>query len=453
MTDEPASTTSRHGRMSGDGTPQALDYLSATIEEARKRFDLFQIRRLEQAAAPSQHLRSAGTELLTAFEELRVAEAELRQQNEELAVSRELIEVERYRYQELFELAPDAYLVSDRFGSVREANRAAATLLGVPFELLAGRSIATFIDPSVRDEFRMRLEEACASDSSLRWRSAVQRNDSRAVPVSITAAPARTGRLLTGLRWLLRDESDPLAAQHRIDLLGMLSHEVRTPLAAAQGYIELLQRRVRGELSAAQQADIRSIAACHEYLLRVLENVLSIARLDSGHMALEMATVTVDSLLAGVHTYIGPQIEAKGLRYIYTHGDAATTVVADSGKLHQVVLNLLANAIKFTRPGGTIELGWRADDTSIEISVRDTGIGIAAEDIGRVFDPFVRLTAPGVQAGGSGLGLSISRRLARGMGGDVTVVSQPGVGSVFTIILARCRELAAKDVREPPKGD
>ena len=399
------------------------------------------------ARPPLSH--SADTDLPTAFEELRVAEQELRQQREELAVSRELIEFERQQYQELFELAPEAYLVSDRFGSVREANAAAVTLLDVPFALLIARPLATFIDPAARHEFQLRLEEACASDSPIRWRCAVQKRDGALVPVSVTAVPARVGRLVTGLRWLIRDESDTVAAHHWIDLLGMLSHEVRTPLTAAQGYIDLLQRGARGEITAGQRAAIQSVAACHEHLLRVLENVLSAAKLDSGCMALQLATVSIDEMLAGMYTYIGPEVMAKRLRYVYTPGDPAMTVAADPGKLHQVVLNLLANAVKFTRPGGTVELCWRVDGASIEIAVRDTGVGIASADLCRIFDPFVRVPAPDLQTSGSGLGLSISRRLARGMGGDVTVVSRFGVGSVFTLVLPR----AADGIERPGTPD
>jgi signal transduction histidine kinase len=131
-----------------------------------------------------------------------------------------------------------------------------------------------------------------------------------------------------------------------------------------------------------------------------------------------------------------PQFVKKQITYTHRAGDASLTVFADREKVQQIVVNLLANAVKFTPAGGAVELDWRVEYESLLVRVRDTGPGIPPEKIGEIFEPFVQLRAPGsLPAGGTGLGLPISRDLARAMGGDVSATSTFGVGSVFTVTL------------------
>jgi len=141
--------------------------------------------------------------------------------------------------------------------------------------------------------------------------------------------------------------------------------------------------------------------------------------------------------LSAAESIMLPQIRAKGLTITVATVDPALTIVADSEKLSQILLNLLSNAIKFTPRGGRVTLSGRArDDGTVEIVVSDTGSGIAADQLERIFEPFVqvgRMLNSGIE--GTGLGLAISRDLARGMGGDITVVSSPGAGSSFTLRL------------------
>ena len=314
----------------------------------------------------------------------------------------------------------------------------------------------------------------------MRWRSQLRGREGKTVPIVIAAALMRSGERVTGIRWMLRDDSDHHAAQaqlfalseelasrrdvlqgaegpsavagHRraadrwrateatpsfVDLLGVVCDEIRAPVAAAHGYIEMLRRGLHGELTAMQRNDLESISACHEHLLRVLDNALAIARLDNGHLELALARVPVDSAMHALHAYIQPDLRARRVRYTYRGGDPSALVLADRAKLHQIMLNLLGNAVKFTPAGGSIMLSWQASEREVAIAVADTGVGIAAADLERVFEPYVRVPVSGCDGRGTGLGLAISRKLARAMGGDLSVASGEGAGSTFTLRLPR----------------
>ena len=406
------------------------------------------------------------------------SEAGRRELERELAALREALATERRRAEELFELLPDACVITDDAGIVRECNRAAADLLGVPRRTLTGKSLASLMDAETRSEFRTRIGELRAGEAML-WRGQLRPREGTVIPLVISAAPMRDGQRVAGFRWLLADDTEHHAAQARllalseelaarrdvadpgsslaaawsrtgpdrrraveaspsfIDLLGVVSHEIRTPVAAAQGYIELLRRGRHGELTTMQRNDVESIAACHEHLLRVLDNALAVARLDNGHLDLALAQIPLDSAMHGLHTYIQPDLLARRVRYAYRGGDPSTLVLADRAKLQQIMLNLLVNAVKFTPAGGSVTLSWQATETQVAIAVSDTGVGIAAADLERVFEPYVRVPVTGCDGRGTGLGLAISRKLARAMGGDVTVASGESLGSTFTVTLPR----------------
>jgi signal transduction histidine kinase len=133
---------------------------------------------------------------------------------------------------------------------------------------------------------------------------------------------------------------------------------------------------------------------------------------------------------------VAPQFAKKGVSYTHRSGDPSLTAFADREKVQQILVNLLANAVKFTPAGGAVELDWRIENENFVVRVRDTGSGIPHDKIEQIFEPFVQLRAPGsVPGGGTGLGLPISRDLARAMGGDVTATSTVGAGSIFTLKL------------------
>ncbi|MEO7456548.1 MAG: ATP-binding protein [Gemmatimonadaceae bacterium] len=230
--------------------------------------------------------------------------------------------------------------------------------------------------------------------------------------------------------------------------LSTMSHELRTPLNAIGGYAQLMEMGIRGPVTAEQLSDLASIRRSQVHLLGLVDAVLQYAQIQAGRLVYEASQVSLCDITAGIDALVRPQLDAKHIEYVHDGGSGPMLVIADAGKVRQILVNLLGNAIKFTPAGGRIELrciaGARtADgagrDTALThaVEVSDTGPGIPADKIAAIFDPFVQvlgreLTSPDV---GVGLGLAISRELARGMAGELTVASVLGNGSVFTLVL------------------
>jgi len=221
--------------------------------------------------------------------------------------------------------------------------------------------------------------------------------------------------------------------------LAMMSHELRTPLNAIAGYVDLLGLEIRGQLTPEQKQDIGRIKHSQETLLRLIEDVLSFARIESGRLEYHYEDVPIDTILSALHAFVEPRLAQKGLAYHVKECGAEVVASVDRDKVQQILLNLLSNAIKFT-DSGRIDISCVTDDARIRIDVRDTGRGIQADQRDRIFEPFVQGETPLTRTSeGTGLGLAISREFARAMGGDITVESEPGRGSVFTLVLPRFR--------------
>jgi signal transduction histidine kinase len=220
------------------------------------------------------------------------------------------------------------------------------------------------------------------------------------------------------------------------ELFARLSHEFRTPLHAVSGYLEILQQNIHGGLNDEQRKDVQRIHQAQDHLLALVNMILDFAKLEGGPVELSMAEIPIDETLRVAESLVTPQFAKKSVTYSHRGGDRALTVFADREKLQQIMVNLLANAVKFTASGGAVETDWRAEDDTLLVRVKDTGAGIPEDKIEHIFEPFVQLRAAGsMPTGGTGLGLPISRDLARAMGGDVTAKSELGVGSVFTLRL------------------
>ena len=232
------------------------------------------------------------------------------------------------------------------------------------------------------------------------------------------------------------------ANRAKSEFLAVMSHELRTPLNAIGGYAELMEMEIRGPLTDQQREDLRRIQASQRHLLGLINEVLNYAKLETGTVHFDTTDVPLREALASAEALVAPQARAKSLVLVVAGGADGLTARADPEKLRQVLVNLLSNAIKFTeaRDGraGRIELSCAAAGDRVHIRVSDTGIGIPADKLAAIFDPFVQVRADLTRtAEGTGLGLAISRDLARGMGGDLTVESRLGVGSTFTLALPR----------------
>ena len=218
--------------------------------------------------------------------------------------------------------------------------------------------------------------------------------------------------------------------------LRAMSHELRTPLNAISGYTEILELGIRGVVNPDQVKDLGRIKRAAAYLLRLINDVLTIARLE-GARPLHVISIPVNAVLGEVEGLCALQAKANGLTLSVVPSERDIHVAADAERFQQILLNLVTNAIKFTAADGRIDVTCDDDSGVVRVSVKDTGVGVREVDIDRVFEPFVQidrhLTTATQQ--GVGLGLSISRELARAMQGDLTLQSTEGTGSTFTLTL------------------
>ena len=219
--------------------------------------------------------------------------------------------------------------------------------------------------------------------------------------------------------------------------LAVMSHELRTPLNAIAGYADILSLGVDGPLTKKQNDAVARIRNNQQHLLSLIDDVLNFAKIEEGSTSITSEPVPVCELLDSLEPFLRPDLVRRQLTFVWNGCDRALAVQADPVRLRQILLNVLGNAIKFTPPHGRIELSALRNADKVSICVSDSGIGIPADKIGRVFEPFFQ-----VQAGttreypGVGLGLAISRDFARAMAGDIEVESTPGKGSVVTIELS-----------------
>jgi signal transduction histidine kinase len=229
------------------------------------------------------------------------------------------------------------------------------------------------------------------------------------------------------------------ANQAKSDFLAVMSHELRTPLNAIGGYAELLELGVRGPMTEAQVEDLQRIQRAQRHLTGLIEQVLNYARLEAGRTRCELTDVNLDQALLTAEVLVAQQVSDKELSCECARG-AGMTVRVDRAWLHQILVNLLANAVKFTSDGGRIDVRYEGHADRVELRVRDSGIGIPADKLEAIFEPFVqagrRLNDPRPHEG-MGLGLAISRDLARRMAGDLRVESVEGQGSTFSLTLPR----------------
>ena len=234
------------------------------------------------------------------------------------------------------------------------------------------------------------------------------------------------------------------ANQAKVYFLAAMSHELRTPLNAILGYAQLLEMGLRGPVTPAQLEALRHITANQRHLQGVVEDILTFSRVERGDLPLDIAEVPLDEALATVHIAVEPQLRQNQIQYEYHPCPEPLAARADRARLQQVLINFLSNAAKFTPAGGTVRLECTRVGDTAHIRVHDTGRGIAAAQLDRIFEPFVQISEGYTRtASGSGLGLAISRDLARRMGGDILVTSVPGAGSTFTLVVPLVVPLAA----------
>lgn len=369
----------------------------------------------------------------------------------------ETLRASEERFRLLVEGVKDyAIFMLDPHGNVASWNRGAAAITGYRADEIIGRHFSTFYPAADVSsgkppwELEVALREGkyeeegwrVRKDGSCFWSS-----------VLITTIRSRAGKLI-GFAKVTRDLTERRAAQERMiadarriaqieassrtksEFLTSLSHELRTPINATLGYADLLDLGVGGSIGEQQREYVSRIRASQEHLLRIITDLLNYSKLEAGHIEYDLTDVTMDSVVKRVVPMVEPQASAKNLEVVYSPRPEAPPARADRARAEQIVLNLLANAVKFTPAGGRVEVVNREEQQRAIVSVIDTGPGVPPEQQSAIFEPFVQI-GRSLTSGheGTGLGLAISRDLARGMGGDVTVSSDGENGASFTLWL------------------
>jgi signal transduction histidine kinase len=241
------------------------------------------------------------------------------------------------------------------------------------------------------------------------------------------------------------------ASRAKGQFLANMSHELRTPINGILGYTDLLELGLQGELTDGQQSFVDRIRASSRHLIALVNEILDLSKIEAGGMTVDSRRVPIGDTIREALEMTTPLADAKGIQVIHADGcESDAMYQGDQDRVRQILANLLSNAVKFTRPGGHVavrcsavdqapadlELAMPGNRPALVLEVEDTGIGIDAPELARIFEPFVQVDDSNTrEADGIGLGLTISRTLARMMDGDLTVRSQPGKGSTFTLWL------------------
>jgi signal transduction histidine kinase/CheY-like chemotaxis protein len=239
----------------------------------------------------------------------------------------------------------------------------------------------------------------------------------------------RTHQLLAA-----KDEAER-ANLAKSEFLSRMSHELRTPMNAVLGFAQLLELDRNHPLTQNQRDFVQHIRHAGNHLLELINDVLDLARVESGKLSINLEPVRLSDVIQECLALVRDSARARGIRVEPPVGDCAVAVRADRIRVKQVVLNLLANAVKYNRGQGSVTLTCASDGKSMRLSVKDTGAGLAPEQLARLFVPFDRLDADKVSVEGTGIGLALSKHLTHLMGGEIGVQSTPGTGSTFWIDL------------------
>jgi signal transduction histidine kinase len=224
------------------------------------------------------------------------------------------------------------------------------------------------------------------------------------------------------------------ASKHKSEFLATMSHELRTPLNAIIGFSQVLKEQMYGELNAKQADYVDDVLSSGQHLLNLINDILDLAKVEAGRMELQRTTFALPAVLESAMSLVRERAIRQGVGLTAAIDPSVGLLDADERKVKQILFNLLSNAVKFTPSGGQVTLAAIVVEDEVEISVRDTGVGISAEDQVRIFEEFYQVGRAKTQEG-TGLGLALTSRLVELHHGRMSVESEPGVGSTFTVLL------------------
>ena len=391
--------------------------------------------------------------------ELHVHGVELEMQNNELQQARAEREVALARYTELYDFAPIGYLTITGDGLIEAINLTGASQLGLTRSALVNRPFVSHVAPEDQERWTRFLADVKSHDGPDRVELLLRRSDGTTFHVRLDCVRHKVGAggtairpngngfevniAMTDITARKNDEAKLRAAliaaekasQAKSDFLSSMSHELRTPLSAILGFAQLMES-ANPPPTEAQKRNLDRILKGGWYLLELINEILDLTLIESGNAMLSMEPVSLARLMLECQVMIEPQAEARGIALSCPQDETTHFVNADPTRLKQALINLLFNAIKYNKAGGTVAVEFtpRPPD-SIRISIRDTGAGLSAEQLAHLFEPFNRLGRECGPEEGTGIGLVVTKRLVEMMGGTIGVESTAGVGSAFWIEL------------------
>lgn len=418
------------------------DVLDQQIELAQQR-----LRALSQQAGRSPEekgvLDEALEQLSIALYELRVTSEELRHHADELASSRQALEAERQRYQELFDFAPDGYLVTDAVGIIVEANRAAATMLGVRQDFLVGKPLAGFLAVDERAEFRRLLDRLQHHDDIGRVELLLEPRDAPIFPAACTVAPAQdpAGRL-AGLRWSIQDLTKLKHAEEQVlqsarlaaigEAMVGLTHESRNALQRAQASLELLVRRVQDRPEALDF--VERIQNSQDHLHQLFEEVRDYA----APIHLDVEPSDLGEILQATWTHLMTLDPSRVAQLTQETGGLDLCCEVDAQRMRQVFRHIVENSLSACSDPVAVRARWSdgqiARQRALQVALNDNGPGLGREGRERIFAPFYT-----TKTHGTGLGMAITKRIVEAHGGHIAVGDAES-GTEIVIIVPRSSE-------------
>ena len=375
------------------------------------------------------------------------------------------------RFRDLLESVPDGIVMVNRDGRIVVCNAQAEHLFGYASGELRGQLVEVLLPQASRGahvghrsgyfakpgpramgrgiELFGRRRDGFFSDPRVRPMGAGLelyglRSDGSEFPIEISLSPLETeeGTLVSSA---IRDITERKRIEQRLhrasrmksEFLANMSHELRTPLNGIIGFSELLVDEKAGPLNPRQREFLNDILRSGEHLLQLINDVLDLSKVEAGKMVLYPERLEVGKAIREICAVVSPMTKKKSIRVEVSVSTQAESIVLDPHKFKQVLYNLLSNAAKFTDPGGAIAVeATRLEDERLQLVVRDNGVGIAATDLDRIFHEFTQLDAGSARRHeGTGLGLALTRKLVEFQGGSISVDSESGKGSVFTVRL------------------